>query len=129
MSEEGGGMKIISFAWTTEALMKGLKTATRRNWKDSYARRFHKGDFCQAYNKSPRNGGRCKGIIYLPQDLYKEPLAAMTDEEEKAEGGLWGSAEAYIDAYCEGAGVSLYHELWVIRFQLVEVYPNKSPFD
>ena len=122
-------MKIISFAWTTEVLMSGLKTVTRRDWSDDYARRFHKGDYCKAYDRSPRNGGRCVGIIRLTCEPYKEPLALMTDDEEKAEGGLWGSAEAYIDAYCEGACFPSSHELWVIRFQLVEGYPERSPFD
>ena len=88
-------MKIISFAWTTEAFLEGLKTVTRRDWSDKYAQRFHKGDFCKAYDKSPRNGGRCIGIIRLIKDPYKEPLSAMTDEEEKKEGGLWGSAKAF----------------------------------
>jgi len=122
-------MKIISFAWTTETLIKRLKTVTRRDWSDNYAKRFHKGDFCKAYDKSPRNGGRGVGIIRLTDEPYKEPLSAMSDDEEKAEGGLWGSAEAFIDAFCEGAGVTPDYKLWVIRFQIVEIYPNKNPWN
>ena len=47
-------MKIISFAWTTPALLAGRKTRTRREWTDEYAKRFHVGDLCQAWNHVPR---------------------------------------------------------------------------
>ena len=32
--------KIISFAWTTDALLQCKKTVTRRDWDDKYASRF-----------------------------------------------------------------------------------------
>jgi len=50
-------MKIISFAWTTEASLAGRKTATRRCWSEGYARRFKSGDLVQAYDRNP-SGGR-----------------------------------------------------------------------
>ena len=55
-------MKIISFAWTTEALLAGIKTCTRRDWNDDYARRFKNGEFCQAFDRNPRAGGKRVGI-------------------------------------------------------------------
>ena len=48
-------MRIISFAWTTEALIQGKKTQTRRFWKDRYAKSFKKGDLIQAYDKNRLN--------------------------------------------------------------------------
>jgi hypothetical protein len=116
-------MMIISFAWTTEALLRDLKNCTRRDWKDDYAKRFKAGRLYQAFDRSPRAGGERVGIIFLTCDPYKERLDAITDEEEKAEGGLWGSAEAFIEAYCKGARVSREHMIWVIRFDLVKIEP------
>ncbi|MEE9356541.1 MAG: hypothetical protein V3U75_13200 [Methylococcaceae bacterium] len=107
-------MKIISFAWTTEALRTGKKTVTRRFWSDSYAKQFKEGDLVQAYDRSPRFKGKQIAIIRLTQAPYKEPLSLMTDEEEKAEGGLWGSAEAFIEAMGGPDKVP-----WVIRFEPV----------
>jgi hypothetical protein len=45
----------------------------------------------------------------------------MTDEEERAEGGVWGSAKAFIEAYCRGADAIFDYELWVIRFKLIKL--------
>ncbi|MBW2053822.1 MAG: ASCH domain-containing protein [Deltaproteobacteria bacterium] len=50
-------MKIVSFAWTTEALLAGRKTVTRRCWNERYAGRFKSGDLVQAYDRNP-SGGR-----------------------------------------------------------------------
>lgn len=41
-------MRIISFAWTSPALLAGAKTVTRRDWDDSYARRFSAGELVAA---------------------------------------------------------------------------------
>lgn len=113
-------MKIISFAWTTEALLNEKKVVTRRVWTDRYAKTFKDADLIQAYDRSPRVGGKPIAIIRIVGDPYKEPLRAMTDEEEKAEGGLWGSADAFITAFLEGhPGMALDTELWVIRFVLL----------
>ena len=114
-------MKIISFAWTIEPLLGGRKTVTRRKWSDEYARRFKNQDLVQAYDRQPGYSGRCMAVIQLTCDPYKEPLSAMTDEEERAEGGLWGSARAFIDEYCKGADARYDFDLWVIRFKLLKI--------
>lgn len=116
-------VQIISFAWTVEPLVRGKKTCTRRNWSDDYAGRFKNNDYVQAFDREPRDGGKCVATIQLTCDPYKEFLMDMTDEEEKAEGGVWGSARAFIEAYCRGADAIFDYELWVIRFQLVKVEP------
>ena len=62
LGDRSGGadaqVKIISFAWTTPALLAGRKTVTRRDWSDRYALLFHADDFVAGYNRSPRHGGR-----------------------------------------------------------------------
>lgn len=108
-------MKIISFAWTIAALKQDKKTVTRRFWKDSYAKRFKKGDLVAAYDRSPRFGGKKIETIRLTCAPYKEFLSLMTDAEEKAEGGLWGSAEAFVRAM---GGPD--KEPWVVRFEVVK---------
>ena len=110
-------MRIISFAHTTQALLQLRKKVTRRFWQDSYAAGFRKGQLIQAYDKNPRIGGKRVAIIRLTEDPYKERLGDMTDEEERLEGGLWGSAEAFIEA--------MGHpdlEVWVIRFVVVKLF-------
>lgn len=114
-------MRIISFAWTTEALLMGLKTVTRRKWKDSYALKFKEGDLVAAYDKVPYAGGKKIATLRLTCDPYKEPLFKMTDKEEINEGSLWGSAEQFIIAMCVGHKCFPKEEFWVIRFEVVEV--------
>lgn len=46
---------IISFGWTSPALLAGRKTVTRRDWNDDYADRFYEGQIVDAWNTSPRN--------------------------------------------------------------------------
>lgn len=70
-------MMIISYAWTTEALLRGLKRCSRRDWKDDYAKRFKSGRQYQAYDRNPRVGGERVGIIEMTCDPYKERCKAI----------------------------------------------------
>ena len=79
-------MKIISFAWTTPALLAGRKTVTRRTWTPGYAAGFEAGDMVQAYDKSPRNGGRRVAIILLTADPDWAPMRLIPDADYEAEG-------------------------------------------
>ena len=101
--------KIISFAWTTDALMEGKKTVTRRDWDDKYASRFKVGEVCSAYDKSPRYGGKKVGEIRLTKAPWKQWLHDVTDEDEVKEGGLWGSGKVYQEMMGEDRVV------WVIE--------------
>ncbi len=112
-----GNRKIISFAWTTDALLTGRKRVTRRRWKDSYARRFKAGDLVEAYDRLPRFGGKRVATIRLTCDPYKERLADMPPEDLEAEGGLWKSKEDFVRAL----GGDPDETVWVVRFELVEV--------
>lgn len=106
-------MKIISFAWTTSTLLAGKKTVTRRDWNDSYARRFKAGDICAAYDKSPRLGGKKVAEIKLARNPYKQWLHDVTDADEVLEGGLWGSGQEYQEAMGKD------RQVWVIEFELL----------
>ncbi|MDD5353225.1 MAG: hypothetical protein PHS93_08715 [Candidatus Omnitrophica bacterium] len=107
-------MKIISFAWTTQVLLDGVKTVTRRDWVDRYAMTFHKGDIVQAYDKNPRCGGKKIAKIRLTKEPYKQWLRYITDVDEVREGGIWGSGKAYQEAMGKD------RELWVIEFELIK---------
>lgn len=121
---QGVHMKNISFAWTTDALLKGRKTVTRRFWDDRYARQFHAGDQVAAYNKSPRSGGRQVATIRITREPYKQSLYDVTDRDEQLEGGLWGSGYEYREAMIEqGRG----EMVWVIEFELVKTPAAKQP--
>ena len=63
-------MRIISFAWTTPALLAGAKTVTRRDWKGRHGMAFHEGDFVQAWDRSPRVGGKQVATIQLTESPY-----------------------------------------------------------
>jgi hypothetical protein len=79
-------MRHVSFAWTTPALLARVKTVTRREWSDDYARLFKSGDTLAAYDKSPRAGGKQVATIRLTAAPIYEPLAAMPDDDYHAEG-------------------------------------------
>ena len=122
-------MRIISFGWTTAALLAGVKTVTRRDWKDSWARRFKKGDICQAYDKDPRYGGKRIGYIQLTEDPDKQAMIDMSCLDYLDEGFSYldehpelvpascpidVSEEGFIDWRNSGG------EKWVIRFKLLK---------
>ena len=79
-------MNIVSFAWTTPALLAGRKTVTRRRWAHNYARRFYRQSVVQAYDKSQRVGGKRVALIYLTVTPYREAYSAMPDSDYEAEG-------------------------------------------
>lgn len=131
-------MPLISFAHTTPALLAGRKTVTRRNWDHGYAGRFHRGQDVDAWNRSPRKGGRPVAVIRLVADPTYEPLSAMMDDDYEAEGfaylyehpeclprTLWGrrvgrddfSLAAFQAIRRERGGVMM----WVVRFELVRI--------
>lgn len=115
-------MAILSFALTTEELLSGQKTVTRRDWKDSYmegwqrwydeGRRLH-----DAYDQIPIAGGKKIAEIRLTERPYWEPLREMPTEDLEAEGGMVGTKEAFY----EMVGLPPSQEVAVIRFTLAEV--------
>lgn len=134
-------MKIISFAWTTGALLAGRKTATCREWDESYARRFRAGDLIAAYDRSPRFKGKQVATIRLTHDATMGRWKDILTDPYEQEGFAWydeqiaaGNAEAAKAVQRrltipDGMTLRSWLDLqpsWgecVIRFELVEVTP------
>jgi hypothetical protein len=130
-----GSVKIISFAYTTPALLAGRKTCTRRNWAPRYAALFNGGELVQAWDKSPRIGGKRIGTIRLLQEPRLEPLNEMPDSDYEAEGfaylhqyelnigqTIWGSwSKADFDRWRQSG-----EKAYVIRFESVLYEPRKE---
>ena len=110
----------ISFGTTLQYLT--CKTVTRRNWKDSHAKKFIKAfeqnKLIKALNKDIRYGGKQIGWCRLLCAPYKEQLATMPEEDLQAEGGMCSSVEEFVKRYFKGNS-SL--EVWVVRFQFIEL--------
>lgn len=127
---------VVSFAWTTGALLAGHKTVTRRDWHYGYAERFHAGDVLDAYDKSRRVGGQKVATIRLTHDPILEPVAAMTDADYWDEGFSWLYGHpTQLPAHLFGqpasresfspAGFNRWRAsgetLWTVRYELLEV--------
>lgn len=118
-------MKIISFAWTTPALMAGRKTVTRREWSEGYARRFHADEEVAAYDRNPRHGGRQVATIRLTRDPYRESTRSAPEEDYEGEGFAFLQEQGVkVDGLPPRVLWRAWHlypqEMWVIRFEVVE---------
>ena len=115
---------IISYAWTTDALLAGRKKVTRREWSKEYAARFRAGTVHLAYNRNPRIGGKKVGDVRIDRVPYPERACDIPDEDYELEGF----------AYMEEKGIRIrdwtpreFFEAWrqrrdvlfVVRFDLV----------
>ena len=116
---------IISFGWTTEALLAGAKTVTRRDWNPKHAAKFKAGMLIDAWNTSPRNvkGNPHKvATIRLTTGPYADWSDAFPSYEWYAEGFGYMTDN--------GGGVTVDrivhdwrskpHMLYVVRFEVVE---------
>jgi hypothetical protein len=79
---------IISFAWTTPALLAGAKTVTRRNWLAAHGSRFHAGDLVDAWDRSPRANGKKVATIRI-KEVVEERGVWMESNEIFREGVMW----------------------------------------
>jgi len=91
---------ILSFAYTTDAFLADEKTATRRHWAERTLRMWQKAWDEErlehdAWDKSPRYGGRKIGRLKLTHRPYLEALGDMPESDLAAEGGLWDSLEEF----------------------------------
>ena len=125
-------MRIISFAWTTLALLAGRKTVTRREWSLDYAALFARGDLVQAYDRNPRWHGRPVATIRLTRDPYPESTLYAPEEDYEAEGFAYlEEISAKVDGLTPRALWRAWHlypqVLWVIRFEVVRVSAVHTP--
>ena len=86
---------IISFAWTTPALLAGKKTVTRREWSDAHAAKFKPGDLVDAWDKLPRCKDSKKVAVIRIISIARSPLRLVTNTELQLEGGLWNAKEFF----------------------------------
>lgn len=111
---------ILTFALTTDVLLAGKKTCTRRQWSDrtsvSWLNACRQGRWIhQAWNHTPRvKGAKKVGLIRLTQPPYQEQLSDMPILDLEAEGGLWASKEDFISLFGSPNLI-----VWVVRFELV----------
>ena len=111
---------ILAFSKTTQQLLTGHKSVTRRFWADSYVAKwqseYDKGfKLHTAYDKSPRNGGKLVGWIRLTERPYREPLSMLTESELLAEGGMCKT----IGDFCDLVGKKPEDVAVVVRFQFL----------
>ena len=111
-------MAILSFAITTEAFLEGKKTVTRRDWSDAHFKmwvRLWESERLvhDAWDNSPRAGGKKIGRLRLTHKPYKEKLAKMPPADLKAEGDICSSLEEF----CSIIGKSPRDYVTVIRFE------------
>ena len=121
-------MRIISFAWTTPALLAGRKTCTRRDWMADYAQRFTVGELVAAYDRSPRAGGKQVAVIRLTADPIlsnelpaKDWAAEGFDYLEEIGAKVNGNTPLQLwDAWFKTKPYQ-----WIVRFEVVEEEPSK----
>lgn len=121
---------LISFAWTTPALLSGHKTVTRREWTYGHARKFTVGMLVDAWDRSPRTGkGRKVATIRITRPPRRESTANLPTEDYAREGFAWlrdhGHREM-VDRVMESWGMYP-REVWVVEFQLVDVVGATMP--
>ncbi len=122
-------MKIISFGKTTEALLAGEKTVTRRDWKDSHAMGFKVGEQVQAWDRLPRVKGAKRVAIIEIVDVHQS--AGYPHNDYYREGLAWMDAHGIeIDGMPAGAFWEIWtiHKplLWVVNFKLISREANDA---
>ena len=131
--------KIISFSWTSPALITDNKSCTRRDWDPDYAETFRTGQILYAYDRSPRAHGNRIATIQLKQQPVWQPLNEMPDDDYVNEGFAWMFAhpdvlpktieqtprDHFVRSVCSREGFERWRQsgefMWTIRFALIEL--------
>lgn len=83
----------LSFGWTSPALLAGVKTRTRRDWKPIHAAKFRTGREVRAIDKDRRAGGKPIAILRLTRDAYLS--AEYPEADWYCEGLAWLQQHGY----------------------------------
>jgi len=121
---------IITFRDTWELVKDGRKTRTMRRWSDRHFKSvcdlWDREDppIIDAYDKSPRAGGRRFGYIILTEmpcriTLEKFRNYHKVEHQLKTEGGLWRDIDHFIEWYRKQYKVSMDDELSVLNFMYI----------
>ncbi len=134
-------MRIISFAYTTAAVIALIKNCTRRDWAAEYAAQFRGGELLKAYDRSPRFRGTHVGDVRLTCRPKYEPMAHMPDEDYVNEGfeflyshpeflpkTIFGHKATRDDFSWEGFDRWRHNgeSMWTVRFEIVQILPTAS---
>ncbi len=111
-------MAIITFAKTSREFLSGHKTVTRRDWRKQHRARWQRWwdqgrHVHDAWDHSPRAGGRRIGRFRLNCRPYRERLADMPASDLVAEGGMCET----MDEFCRLVGKSPADIMTVVRFE------------
>lgn len=131
---------IISFAWTTPALLAGAKTMTRRAWKQQQAAKFRAGMLVDAWDHVPRvRGARKVATIRITRDPWQQRTSLMTEDDFKREGIAWlvqsgikprdvaGVTPTHSWRQWWGQWIQADELVYVVEFELVEVLGSTIP--
>lgn len=111
---------ILSFALTTRQFLAGIKTETRRDWKDRtlaiWQKSYDEGRLVHdAVDKGLHRGGKRIGKFKLTARPIREPLSSMTEENLKREGLL--EAVKTAEGFCRFVNQPITKQMTVIRFE------------
>lgn len=113
---------IVSFAYTSEPLLKGFKTVTRRMWKESHAKWFLEGRTFDAWDHLPFAGGKKIAELVVETPPYREPVEYMTPLDVAREGYPGMTVDQFLqEIWQERAGGSLTDEPYVLSFRVTAV--------
>lgn len=125
-------MRAVSFAWTSPALVLGLKTETRRDWTKAWLK---PGEQFVATNKQRWFKGSVELAICTCEAIWQEDSRAFDDNAYEAEGfpflqaiGAKFSKGVSADAVADFWKRPMFygHEPfnhWVLRFRVEELLP------
>lgn len=115
-------MRLMSFAWTTDALLEGRKTVTRRlGWLF-----LKEGDRLVAVRKGqgiPKGGKVERLAVIEVLSVRREPLNAIDALDVAREGGLWRDPEEFVASFRKGGRCAPTDDVTRIEFRLVRLLP------
>jgi len=81
---------IVSFSWTSSALLAGAKVVTRRDWDPVHAEHYRAGQLVDAWDRLPRvKGAKRIGTIRVSRPPYRQSSDQTTPEDFHREGFAW----------------------------------------
>jgi len=116
---------IVSFAWTSAALLSGHKSCTRREWDPVHAEHYRAGMVVDAWDRLPRvKGAKRIGTIRVSRPPYRQMSHLTLPEDFHREGFAWlqryGTTDDVVRVSEIWAGWRTHPvDLWVLEFELV----------
>lgn len=112
----------ISFAYTTDAVIMGEKSVTRRNWARSHAMKLYGSQVVDIYDKNPRIHGQNMGQIEILGSPYLQRTGKMTPDDYEREGLLWMERNCRL---MNGQSPEIFFNNWIEANEMVYVVEFK----